>query len=391
MDLQLIQVLFAGGIAFSIAYFSVPVLRKIAYHRDLYDKPDNQRKLHDRYVPSLGGVAIFMAFFIGFSISGIAEDIPGYPYMAAAITLLFFTGLKDDIVDLSARVKLLVELVVAMLLIFGSNIYISNFYGVFGVYEIPYWVSVPLTAFTFIVVINAYNLIDGIDGLAAGIGILACLFFGTGFFVAGEYAFSSLSFVLLISLVAYLRYNYHPAQIFMGDTGSLVVGGILSVLAIKFIGLNEVPQYQDVFGATSSVLPIAILAFPLFDTITVFYKRIRRGDSPFTAGRDHIHHSIMECGFGQKATSIILYSVSFIIPFITLSFKNANINVILVVTILSMFLLFPVKGTKREFLKKIGFDIEKYLSEKNMTEKLKTQAKNQSKTIRSKEYTEQKL
>ncbi len=391
MDLQLVQVLFAGGISFSIAYFSVPILRKVAYHKDLYDKPDNQRKLHDRYVPSLGGVAIFMAFFIGFSISGSAESISGYPYLAAAITLLFFTGLKDDIVDLSARVKLIVEVVVAMLLIFGSNIYISNFYGVFGIYEIPFWLSVPVTTFTFIVVINAYNLIDGIDGLAAGIGILACLFFGTGFFVAGEFALSSLSFILLISLVAYLRYNYHPAQIFMGDTGSLVVGCILSVLAIKFVGLNEVPQYQDVFGATSSVLPIAILAFPLFDTITVFYKRIRRGDSPFTAGRDHVHHSIIGCGFGQKATTIILYSVSFIIPFITLSFKNVNINIVLVVTILTMFLLFPLNGTKRELLKKIGFDIEKYLSEKNLTEELKSQTKNQSNSIRTKEYTEQKL
>lgn len=361
MNLALLQVLTGGIISFGIAYLSVPILRKVAYHSDFYDKPDNDRKLHDRYVPTLGGVAIFLAFFIGFSISGFADALPGYSYFSAAITLLFFTGLKDDIVDLSARVKLGIELTVTGLLIFGCGMYITNFHGIFGIYEIPYWAGVLLTGFTVIVVINSYNLIDGIDGLAAGVGIIASAFFGIGFLVAGQPAFATLAFILLVTLSAYLRYNFNPAQIFMGDTGSLVVGFVLSVLAINFINLNDVPAYTEVFGATSPILPVAILALPLFDTIRVFYKRIRRGQSPFTPGRDHIHHSILGSGFGQKSTAIFLYGCAIFIPLITLSVKHLNVNIIFAITLITMFLFLPTNGVKRKMLKAIGLDIEAQL------------------------------
>ncbi len=256
MEIQTIQVLIGAVVAFLISYFSVPILRKVAYLSDFYDKPDNDRKLHDRYVPTLGGVAIFLAFFVGFSVSGLADQIQGFPYFAAALVLLFFTGLKDDIADLSAKTKLIIELIVASFLIFGCNMYISNLNGMFGVYEIPYWTSVLLTTFTIIVVVNSYNLIDGIDGLAAGIGGIASIFFGIGFFAAEQYEFATLSLMLFMSLIAYLKYNFNPAEIFMGDTGSLVVGFLLSVLTNNFIGLKESSTFVSSFGETSSVLPV---------------------------------------------------------------------------------------------------------------------------------------
>ncbi|WP_421775348.1 glycosyltransferase family 4 protein [Gracilimonas sp.] len=371
MNVQLIQVLTGAIVAFGIAYFSVPILRRVAYHSDFYDKPDNDRKLHDRYVPTLGGVAIFLAFFVGFSISGFAEHMQGYPYFSAAMILLFFTGLKDDIVDLSAKTKLVMELVVAGLLIFGCGMYIDNFYGVFGIYEIPYWASVVLTTFTMIVVVNSYNLIDGIDGLAAGTGMIASFFFGLGFYVAGELALATISFILLVSLAAYLKYNFNPAEIFMGDTGSLVVGFLLAVLAINFVGLNDVPAYTDVFGATSPILPVAILALPLFDTFTVFYKRIRRGKSPFNPGRDHVHHSILSAGFGHKSTSILLYVCSIFITLIAISVKQLNINMIFATTLLSMFVFLPTNGFKRKILKNVGFDIEGQLASPKTLQELR--------------------
>lgn len=358
MNAAIIQVLVGAGIAFGITYITVPILRKVAYLTDLYDKPDNERKLHNRYVPTLGGIAIYLAFFVGFSMSGLADDLQGFPYMAAALTLLFFTGLKDDIVDLSPKVKLGVELLTAGLLIFGCNLYIDNFYGVFGLYEIPFWLSILITTFTLIVVVNSYNLIDGIDGLAGGIGSIASLAFGIGFGIAGEYAFAALSIILFVTLMSFLIYNFNPASIFMGDTGSLIVGFLLSFLAIKFVGLNSNPAYTEVFGATSPIMPVAILALPLFDTISVFYKRMLKRKSPFSPGRDHIHHAILNTGVGHKGTSILLYACSIFIIFVALSVRSININLILIATIASMFLLLPTNGFKRSILKRMGVDVE---------------------------------
>lgn len=362
MDLQIIQVVVGAIVAFGITYAAIPILRKVAYLTDLYDKPDFERKLHDRYVPTLGGIAIFLAFFVGFSISGVAGELQGFPYFAAALTLLFFTGLKDDIVDLSPVVKLSMELVAAGLLIFGCEMYISNFYGVFGIYEISYNTSVILTFFTLIVVTNSFNLIDGIDGLAAGVGIIASLCFGIGFLVSGFYALATLSLVLFVTLVSFLLYNFDPADIFMGDTGSLVVGFLLSVLAINFVGLNEVPEFTALFGNTSSILPVAILSLPLFDTITVFYKRLKKGISPFSPGQDHIHHSMIKLGFGHKGASILLCLCGISIVLITLLMREYSVNNILIVTVGSMFILLPTSGFKRRLLKRLGLDIELHLS-----------------------------
>lgn len=359
MDAVLIQVLAGTIIAFTITYFTIPVLKKVAYLTDLYDKPDNERKLHDRYVPTLGGIAIFIAFFIGFSLSGMAEQMVGYPYLAAGLLMLFFTGLKDDIVDLSAKVKLGVEITVAAMLIFGCEMYISSFYGVFGIHEIPFWAGALITGFTMIVVVNSYNLIDGIDGLAGGVGIIASAAFGIGFAIAGELALATLSLVLFSALTAFLLYNYNPASIFMGDTGSLVVGFLLSVLAINFVGLNDNPAYTATLGYTSPILPVAILALPLFDTITVFYKRIRKGRSPFDPGQDHIHHSVLRAGFGHKGTTVILYFCSVFIIMLTLSVRSLDINIVFVTAILSMFMLLPTNGFKRGLLKKMGIELER--------------------------------
>ena len=204
-----------------IVYVTVPLLRSVAFKLDLYDKPDGERKLHTEYVPTLGGIALFLAFFVGFSISGFAGQIQGYSYFAAGMLMLFFTGMKDDLVGLSPIKKLAVELAVGFMLILGSDIYIDNFYGVLGIGELPFVASILITLFTMIVVVNAYNLIDGVDGLSGGIGVIASLFLGLDFFVAGHYAMAMLSAVVAASLVGYLLHNFHPASIFYRGYGKL--------------------------------------------------------------------------------------------------------------------------------------------------------------------------
>lgn len=372
MILQTVQFILSGVISGVIVFITVPILIHVAYEKDLYDKPDNERKLHGRYVPTFGGVSLFLAVVIGFSLSGIAHAFNGYPYLIAALTLLFFTGLKDDIIGLSPVKKLAIQLLAASLLIFGCGIYIDNFYGVLGIHELPFAVSVLLTLFTTIVITNAYNLIDGIDGLAGGIGAIASLFFGTGFWVAGELAMAVFCGILAVTLVAFLRFNFKPASIFMGDTGSLIVGFMLSVFAIKFVGLNDTAAYTKVFGDSSPILPVAILAVPLYDTLSVFYKRIRKGISPFHPGRDHIHHTVLEMGFSHKGVSLILYASGIVITGLAMMFSLLNVNILLALTLISVVLFLPAGGIKRAFLKKMGFNIESRLMTSILINRLRT-------------------
>lgn len=372
MDLQTFQFILSGVISGAIVFITVPILIHVAYVKDLYDKPDNERKLHDRYVPTFGGVSLFLAIVVGFSLSGIAHAFNGYSYLIAALAILFFTGLKDDIIGLSPAKKLGIQVLSALLLIFGCGIYIDNFYGVLGIYELPFAISVLLTLFTTIVITNAYNLIDGVDGLAGGIGAIASLFFGVGFWIAGELAMAAFCAILAVSLVAFLRFNFKPASIFMGDTGSLIVGFMLSVFAIKFVGLNDTAAYTKVFGNSSPILPVAILAVPLYDTLSVFYKRIRKGISPFHPGRDHIHHTVLEMGFSHKGVSLILYTSGIIIACSAMMLSLLDVNILLALILITVALFLPAGGIKRAFLKKMGFDLESRLTASNLIKTFRT-------------------
>lgn len=330
----------------------------MAYHKNLYDKPDGERKIHDRYVPSLGGIALFSAVFLGFSVSGFAELVPGYPYLAAALAMLFFTGLKDDIVGLSPLKKLVVEITAALLVIYGSGFLIDNLYGVFGVGAMPGWVSVPLTVFTMIVVMNAFNLIDGIDGLAAGVGILASLFFGVVFWMSGVPAMAVLALFTALVLTGFLFHNFRPASIFMGDSGSLVIGFLLAVLAVNFVGLGSNSTYVNYFGNTSPVLPAVFLVIPLFDTLRVFTKRAITKRSPFSPGTDHIHHVLLGCGLSHAGVALYLYAAMSVITMFSLSFIRLDPHVVLLAGGFATLALLPTYGLKRSLLRKAGIDIK---------------------------------
>lgn len=357
MNIDLLQVLASGIVTFGTVIITIPILIKVAYLKNLYDKPDGDRKLHSSYIPTLGGISIFLAFFIGFSISGMASQFAGYPYLSAALVLLFFTGLKDDLIGLSPLKKLGLEIIVGGLIILGSGVYIDSFYGVFGVHDLAFPVAFAVTLFTMIVVINAYNLIDGVDGLAGGIGIIATAYFGFGFLMAGQAEMAVMAFILSAALGGFLVFNFKPASIFMGDTGSLIVGFLLSVLAIQFIQLNEIPAFNEVFGYASPILPIAILIVPLYDTIRVFIRRAKRKQSPFSPGKDHVHHELMRMGLGHTGTAITLYVSSFFISLIAFSISSLNVNIILATTIGTALIFFPTNGTKRKLLSMLGISV----------------------------------
>jgi len=358
----------AGGfvmVAYAISFFSIPVIIRAAKRRNLFDHPDYSRKIHSESIPTLGGVAIFLAFLLSFAISPWSNSFVGFSYLVAALVILFFVGLKDDLVSLSPRVKLVAQLSAIGLVIYGSNTIINDFYGVLGLADIPVWVALPITFFTVIVVINAVNLIDGIDGLAGGIGTIASLFFGAAFLYAGQWPMAMFSLCLAGALLGFLWHNFSPASIFMGDTGSMLLGFLLSIEAIAFLKLGNAPAFTQLFGNAIPVLTVAVLAFPLFDTLRVVVKRYRRGESIFTAGQDHIHHELLRMGFSHSIASVLLYlsSISVVVFTIILARLGLDVNLLLAAVIAVCLVIYPTNGFKRRlFTKAFGHKWQRWYS-----------------------------
>lgn len=313
-------------ISFLIAYIIIPAIIRVSHEKHLFDEP-NDRSSHVQKTPSLGGVAIFAAILITYLLV-----IPKVSFLSnihalvPSLVILFFVGLKDDILMIDPYKKLLAQIIASGLFIYFTDIRIGNLFGLFTAYEIPYAPSFVITLFVMIVIINAYNLIDGIDGLAAGIGIIVALSFGMYFYLVKLHWAYTLSLVLTGSLLAFMRFNFSRRQkIFMGDNGSLVVGFILAVLAIKFVQFNEVRHALHVPNAPT--IAILILAVPLFDTLRVFTQRIASGSSPFTPDRNHIHHFIIDNGFSHfKATCLLSLSTLLLGAMSFYFFYNASVS-----------------------------------------------------------------
>ncbi|MFM6923907.1 MAG: MraY family glycosyltransferase [Ferruginibacter sp.] len=306
------NVLLSSGLAFLITFFAIPVIIQVAKDKKLFDEPD-ERKVHKNVIPTLGGLGIFAGFIIA-TLMGVPSAISSeLQYFAAATTVIFFLGIKDDILVLSASKKFIGQLIAAGIIIKFGGIQISNFHGFLGVYEIPHITGTIISLFTIIVITNSFNLIDGVDGLAGSLGLLTTLVFGTYFFYAGQLTYAVMAFSLAGSIIGFLIYNFSPAKIFMGDTGSLLLGLVNSILVIKFI---------NTAGNTASNFPIesapaigfSILMIPLFDTLRVFGLRIMQRRSPFSPDRTHVHHFLLDLGLSHRMVTItcVLVNMSFI-------------------------------------------------------------------------------
>lgn len=342
--------------AFAITYGLIPSIIDVSHLKHLFDDPEDERKLHVSAIPNLGGVAIFAAVFIVFAVSGYALQ-PWSPYLAAGLTLLFFSGLKDDILVIDPYKKLLIQILAVLLLMVGGNMVITNMGGIFGLHEIAYEAGFGLTFFTMIVVLNAYNLIDGIDGLASGVGAIASLFFGWWFWEAGMMAQSVFAFIIAGSLLAFLRFNFQPASIFMGDTGSQVVGYSLAFLAVAFVEAGVTSPVEVPYQEAVPVLVLSVLIVPLYDTLRVFLFRALRGESPFKADRRHVHHQLIDMGFSHRAACYILYAYTFGIIGMTLTLSWMGVNALLAVVLFTTVLLFPTTRIKRRLLKRLGINM----------------------------------
>ena len=299
-------------IAFIVSFYTMPIIIKLADQIKIFDIPD-ERKVHKKPIPSLGGLGIFIGFMMGLlltqSIPAVASQLQ---YFYAAFLVVFFYGIKDDILKLVPMKKILGQFIVSIILIFKANLAISNLYGFLGVSYIINSLSYMLTLMTVVVIMNAFNLIDGIDGLAGSLGILSCSVFGVFYYLNGDMFFALIGFVFPASLFAFLIYNYSPAKIFMGDTGSMLVGLINAILAIHFIetaATSNVALLANVRIAPPA-MAFGVLAVPLFDTLRVFGIRILHGHSPFFPDRRHLHHLLLDRGFNHKQILFTLVSVA---------------------------------------------------------------------------------
>lgn len=303
-------ILLGTALAFFITYMSIPVIITVSERKKLFDEPD-ARKLHLTPVPSLGGLGIFAGLMMGVLLSIHFNHAPAFQYIIAAAVVIFFLGMKDDIIVLSPIKKLVGQFIAAFLLMYKGGFRITSMHGLLGVQELPELMSITITLFTIIVIINSFNLIDGVDGLAASLGLLTTMVFGIYFFRAGELPYAILSFVTAGSLTGFLIFNHSPARIFMGDTGSLLIGLVNAVLVIRFISTAGNPLSSMPLGA-SPAIGFAILMVPLFDTLRVFSLRILSRRSPFSPDRNHVHHLLLDLGLSHAAVTYILVAANLV-------------------------------------------------------------------------------
>ncbi len=321
-----------------------PVIIYLVKSKNLMDEPID-RSMHTAKTPTLGGVGMFITFsltLIGLGmVMGLsqAELIKLLSIIAASITLMFL-GIKDDLVGLAPKKKFMIQILAALMVIVLTDVRIASCYGLLGLEELPYIVSVAFSVFVFLAVINAFNLIDGIDGLAGTIGVIVTATFG-GFYILNErYLMVIISFALIGALIGFLRFNLSGRRkIFMGDSGSMFIGFILAYQAISFLEFNA----TTVTPYTVHVAPImamAILSYPILDTLRVFTIRIAQKRSPFSADRNHIHHRLLALGLTHKKATLTLGIINILVIALAFIIKDLYINLQLYLLVLAVPLLY---------------------------------------------------
>ncbi|MDB5003021.1 MAG: undecaprenyl/decaprenyl-phosphate alpha-N-acetylglucosaminyl 1-phosphate transferase [Mucilaginibacter sp.] len=334
---QVIYYLCIMGGAALLSTIAIPSILHVAHTLHLYDDIGHFRKQHNHGIPRLGGIAIFISFSVTVLMLSMVDKSFPIGYLLTASIILFIMGLKDDLSGVNPRTKFLVQFLVALILVVFGDIRLSSMYGVFGIYDIPFVISLILSVLVIIMIINAFNLIDGIDGLAGITGIIANCVFAILFIYMHRYDLAVVSLILVGAIIGFLRYNLTPAKIFMGDTGSLFIGLISIIMAIKFIELNKFTTKGLPKIYSAPALTVAILIVPVFDTTRIFFIRAMSGTSPFRADRNHIHHRILRLGYTHLQTTLVLAAFNIVLTLLALAFGSiGNFTLIIIIFLVSI-------------------------------------------------------
>jgi UDP-N-acetylmuramyl pentapeptide phosphotransferase/UDP-N-acetylglucosamine-1-phosphate transferase len=314
----------AVSTAFLVGFLLTPIVILLLKKMELVDTPGG-RKIHNGFVPSMGGIAFVLATFVSVLAWLDSQLIMEIRFLLAAFGLMFFVGLRDDMVNMSALQKLAGQFISAYLVVVMADIRLTSLYGFFGVYDLPLWISYGISFFTILVLTNSFNLIDGIDGLAGTISLVSFLFLGWWFIQVDLLSYGVFSLILVGSVLSFLVYNWHPAKIFMGDTGSLSLGFALAVLTILFIDKNGSMANFEGFKFSAPIASgIALLIIPIYDTSRIFIKRMRKGKSPMAPDKSHVHHFLLRMGLRHDQVTLTLVFIK--IAFIGLVFLGSDFN-----------------------------------------------------------------
>ncbi|MEI7980367.1 MAG: MraY family glycosyltransferase [Bacteroidota bacterium] len=341
------------SLPFLITFLLVPVVFRVARAKDI-TAHQNGRTCHKGNIPLMGGLAIFMGFYISSLVLVDIEFFNNFRYLLAGSILILMVGMKDDVMGISALKKLGGQLVAASILVFMGDIRFTSLHGFLGIKEISYLWSVLLTMVTIIGVTNCFNLIDGVDGLAAGLGSTSLIALALWFGLTGQFNLMLLCIILTGALLAFLPFNLRSngRKMFMGDTGSLGLGFIMAYLLIEFNQTNIGITYPyDLVSAPA--VSIGNVFVPVFDTLRVFCLRIMKRKSPFCADKIHTHHNLLELGLSHGQTSLLLVTLN--AGFIILSFYShylGTTTLLLVLLSLGTVIFFlpnlRIKGKKQE-------------------------------------------
>ena len=306
--------------SFLLCFYTIPILVKIANRFNIYDTPSHIKK-HNRNITFLGGVALIMAFIIPISLF-LPEEIQKPKYLTAyliLITIIFLHGIGDDFFNYSPKRKFVIQTVLCSLLIYKTGFYLPV-ETMFAKLALPQSVSFIITLISAIGIVNAYNLIDGSDGLAASISLIASLFYAACFYLDGNMFFCIVALSAASALTAFILYNKPPAYIFMGDSGSLFIGMLLATFTFVFI--EEKSSSLDLNVSNRVILAFSFLSIPILDMVRLFSVRIYNKKSPFKGDNNHIHHLMANIGFTSKQTLLII--ITFQILNIGIAFMALN-------------------------------------------------------------------
>lgn len=354
MSLYYILVLCAGCLV--ATSYLIPKIISVVRYKHLMENP-NERSSHGTATPSLGGIAFFIVFVISLSFNNYFDEYQVSMSILPGLTVLFFLGLKDDLVVLSARMKLLGQCVACLFILQNPHFQLNNLGGFLGIFEIPLWISIPMGLFLMLAIINSFNLIDGIDGLAASIATIIFIFFAW-VFNAIHLNFMFLTAISMIGiLIGFLYFNLSPTKkIFMGDTGSMQIGFIIAIMTMRFLAANETNLGHLPFQSSFKPLIVFVLLIvPVYDAVRVFIMRILKGKHPFTPSRDHFHHLLID-GFNlshwKGSFIIVLFNVFFlgISLFVMHRFSVVEL-ILLILCFLVLMTIFCVKLERMVLLK----------------------------------------
>lgn len=296
------------SLAFLLVRFAMPSIIHAANKHNLFDVVDLHRKEHKENISRLGGIGLFCGFTITVLLFATTVHYKEANFLIASSILLFALGIKDDIYGVSPGTKFALQMVVSLILVGLGGFKLSSLYGVFNIWDVHPMAGGVFSIALIIFINNAFNLIDGVDGLAGTVGATVSLCFGVLFALGGDVAYAFIAFSMLGAILGFLVFNYPPAKIFMGDTGSLIIGLVSAVLAIKFIEANKVGLNHDFQFSSAPAIAVAVLIVPIFDSLRIFFIRLINKKSPFRGDRNHVHHRLLRLGLNAKQILLVTFT-----------------------------------------------------------------------------------